>query len=228
MGYNYPGRRKTARAQESLFGLTGQAPGKIPERDPGMPYHDADTRQLRFESVALPFMQALYNTALRLTADAQDAADLLQETYLRAYRTFDNFRPGTNCKAWLFTILHSVVINWRLKTRREVGPLPVEELEERFRLFVEAPAAGGELGDIEAWGVGWTDEVEAALRALPEEFCSAVLLVDVHDLSYEEAATALGCAVGTLGSRLFRGRRLLFAALQDYARRAGYVKGVEP
>jgi RNA polymerase sigma-70 factor (ECF subfamily) len=193
-----------------------------------MPQHDADERQLRFKSVALPFMQALYNTALRLTADAQDAADLLQETYLRAYRTFDNFRPGTNCKAWLFTILHSVVINWRLKARREVGPLPVEELEERFRLFVEAPAGVGELGGIDAWGVGWTDEVEAALRALPEEFCSAVLLVDVDELSYEEAATALGCAVGTLGSRLFRGRRLLFAALQDYARRAGYLKGVEP
>ncbi len=192
-----------------------------------MPYDDADARQIRFESIALPFMQALYNTALRLTADAQDAADLLQETYLRAYRTFDNFRPGTNCKAWLFTILHSVVINWRLKARREVGPLPVEELEERFRLYVEAPAAAGESGNIEEWGMGWTDEVEAALRALPEEFCSAVLLVDVHDLSYEEAATALGCAVGTLGSRLFRGRRLLFAALQDYARRAGYVNGVE-
>jgi RNA polymerase sigma-70 factor, ECF subfamily len=185
-----------------------------------MPHHEADERQLRFESVALPFMQALYNSALHLTADAQDAADLLQETYLRAYRTFDNFRPGTNCKAWLFTILHSVLINWRLKARREVGPLPVEDLEERFRLFVEPR------GD--SWGTDWTDEVEAALRALPEEFCSAVLLVDVHDLSYEEAATALGCTVGTLGSRLFRGRRLLFAALQDHARRAGYVKGTEP
>ncbi len=192
-----------------------------------MPYPSADARQIRFESVALPFMPALYNTAFRLTADAQDAADLLQETYLRAYRTFDNFRPGSNCRAWLFTILHSVVINWRLKARREVGPLPVEELEERFRLFVEAPAGGGESGSIEAWAMGWTDEVEAALRALPEEFRSAVLLVDVLDFSYEEAATALGCAVGTLGSRLFRGRRLLFAALQDHARRAGYVRGVQ-
>lgn len=226
MGFTRGGP-KTARAQESLFRLTGQPPEKIPERDPGMPHH-ADEKQLRFESVALPFMQALYNTALRLTADPQDSADLLQETYLRAYRTFDNFRPGTNCKAWLFTILHSVVVNWRLKARREVGPLPVEELEERFRLFVEAPAGGGEPGSIEAGGVAWTDEVEAALRALPEEFSSAVLLVDVHELSYEEAATALGCAVGTLGSRLFRGRRLLFAALQDYARRAGYVRRVEP
>ena len=194
-----------------------------------MPHQDADARQLRFESVALPFTQALYNAALRLTADAEDAADMLQETYLRAYRTFDNFRPGTNCKAWLFTILHSVVINRRLKARREVGPLPVEELEERFRLFIEAPPGAEDgLGGIEAYGLRWPDEVEAALQALPDTFRSAVLLVDVHELSYEEAAMALGCAVGTLGSRLFRGRRLLFAALHHYALSAGYLRSPKP
>lgn len=177
-----------------------------------MPHGDVRARQLRFESLALPLMRALYNTALRLTADADDAADVLQETYLRAYRTFDNFRPGTNGKAWLFAILRSVIINRRLKTRREVGSLPVDELEERFCLAVEAPDAG----------TGWGNEVEAALRALPEPFRLAVLLVDVQELSYEQAATALGCRVGTLRSRLFRGRRLLFVALEDYARRAGF------
>ncbi len=190
-----------------------------------MPHSEPDERSLRFESLALPFMRALYSTALRLTADPEDAADVLQETYLRAYRTFDNFRPGTNCKAWLFTILHSVIINWRLKAQREVGPLPVEELEERFRLFVEAPVgADGASGGVETWGMPWTDDVEAALRALPEAFRSAVLLVDVQELSYEEAAAALGCPVGTVRSRLFRGRRLLFAALQEYARRTGYLR----
>ncbi len=190
-----------------------------------MPHSDADERQLRFELVALPFMRALYNTALRLTADTDDAADVLQETYLRAYRTFDNFRAGTNCKAWLFTILHSVIINWRLKARREVGPLSVKELEDRFRQFVEAPAGTeGAVGDVDARGPRWADEVEAALRALPEAFRSAVLLVDVQELSYEEAAAVLGCGVGTLGSRLSRGRRLLFAALQHYALRAGYLR----
>ena len=194
-----------------------------------MPHSDADERRQQFESLALPFMQALYNTALRLTADVDDAADVLQETYLRAYRTFDNFRPGTNCKAWLFTILHSVVINRRMKARREVGPLPVEELEERFRLFIEAAGgADGASQGVEAWGKWWPDEVEAALRALPEVFRSAVLLVDVQELSYEEAAAALGCPVGTVRSRLFRGRRLLFAALEDYARRAGYLRQERP
>jgi len=190
-----------------------------------MSHDDAAERQARFESLALPFMRALYNTALRLTGNADEAGDLLQETYLRAYRTFDNFRPGTNCKAWLFTILHSVFINSRLKARREVGPLPVDELEERFHLFVEPPEGGS--GDVEAWGAHWTGEVEAALRALPEAFRAAVLLVDVQELTYEEAGTALGCPVGTVRSRLFRGRRLLFAALQHYALRAGYPRSPE-
>ncbi len=187
-----------------------------------MPYSDPDARRRQFETIALPSMQPLYNTALRLTSGAADAEDVVQETYLRAFRTFDNFRPGTNAKAWLFTILYSVVINRRKKARREVGPLPVEELEERYRQFVEAPASGS--GEIEAWGAQWPREIEAALRSLPEAFRDAVLLVDVQELSYEEAAAALGCPVGTVQSRVFRGRRLLFGALEDYARRAGYVK----
>lgn len=143
-----------------------------------MPYSSDHEKRVQFETVALPFMQALYNTALRLTSDEQDAADILQDTYFRAYRTFDNFRPGTNCKAWLFTILYSVFVNRWKKARREVGPLPVEELEERFRLSVESAAGeGGDAGDVEAWGLRWPREVEAALRALPETFRSAVLLV---------------------------------------------------
>jgi RNA polymerase sigma-70 factor (ECF subfamily) len=189
---------------------------------------DADERRARFESLALPFLGALYNTALHLTADPDDAADVVQETYLRAYRTFDNFRPGTNGKAWLFTILHSVCINRWEKRRREVGPFPADELEERFRQFIEEPGGADDGREIETWGRRWPQEVESALRALPEAFRAAVLLVDVEQLSYDEAATVLECPVGTLRSRLFRGRRLLFAALQDYARRAGYVRPSEP
>lgn len=190
-----------------------------------MPYVDPDERRRQFEAVALPFMQALYNTGLRLTSNAEDAADVVQETYLRAFRTFDNFRPGTNAKAWLFTILYSVVINRRDKARREVGPFPVEELEERFRLLVEAPAS--DPGDVDAQAARWPREIEAALRGLPEAFRDAVLLIDVQELSYEEAAAALGCPVGTVRSRVFRGRRLLFTALEDYARRTGFVKPEE-
>jgi RNA polymerase sigma-70 factor (ECF subfamily) len=191
-----------------------------------MAYHDPEERRRQFEAVALPFMQALYNTALRLTSDAEDAADSVQETYLRAFRTFDNFRPGTNAKAWLFTILYSVVINRRKKARREVGPLPVEELEARYRQFVEAQDADASELDLE---VGqWPREVESALRALPEAFRDAVLLVDVQELTYEEAAVVLGCPMGTVQSRVFRGRRMLFGALRDYARRAGYLPPETP
>ncbi len=191
-----------------------------------MAHNDPDERRIRFESLALPFMQRLYNTALRLTSDAHEAEDVVQDTYLRALRTFDNFRPGTNAGAWLFTVLYSVVINRRKKTRREVGPLPVEELEERYRLVAEAPI--GDVGDVEAWGASWPKEIEAALRALPEAFRDVVLLVDVQELSYEQAADVLACPVGTVQSRLYRGRRLLFAALEQYARQAGHLRSVDP
>jgi RNA polymerase sigma-70 factor (ECF subfamily) len=191
---------------------------------------DPREKRARFESVALPFMASLYTTALRLSGNAQDAADLVQETYLRAYRTFENFRPGTNCRAWLFTILRSVHINRGLKARRETGTLSVDQLEGRFQQFLATPAAAeSELDAIEAWGARWAPEVEKALRALPEIFREPVLLVDVEGLSYDEAAAALGCPVGTVRSRLFRARRLLFAALREYARQTGHMRrGIDP
>lgn len=194
-----------------------------------MPPTDTDERRLRFESLTLPLMQVLYASARRLAGDPEDAADLLQETYLRAYRTFDNFRLGTNCKAWLFTILYSVFFNRRKQRQREVGPLPPDVLEQRFNAYIEAPAGPeDELDNAPEPGLRWSRDVEAALGALPDAFRAAVLLVDVEELSYEDAATALGCPVGTLRSRLFRGRRLLFAALHDYARRTGYRGRMDP
>jgi RNA polymerase sigma-70 factor (ECF subfamily) len=186
-----------------------------------MSHANPDERRRQFETIALPLMQRLYNTALHLTGDGDDAADVLQDTYLRAYRTFDNFRPGTNARAWLFTILYSVFINRRRKRRREVGPLPPDELEQRFQLYVEQPSHDA-VGQPEAWGASWPPEVQRALLALPDVFRAAVLLVDVEELSYEEAATALDCPMGTLQSRVFRARRMLHSALADYARRAGF------
>ena len=186
-----------------------------------------DEKRARFEAVALPFLKPLYGTALRLAGDPEDAEDIVQETCLRAYRTFENFRPGTNCKAWLFTILYSVHINRGQKARRERGTLSVEELEDRFERYLAAPAsAEAEIGTVEAWGTRWQPEVESALRLLPEMFRAPVLLVDVEGLSYDEAAAALGCPVGTVRSRLYRARRLLFAALHDFARATGRL--VEP
>jgi RNA polymerase sigma-70 factor (ECF subfamily) len=196
-----------------------------------MSQDETSGKRARFEAIALPLMTALYNVALRLVRHPEDAADVVQDTYFRAYRTFENFRPGTNARAWLFTILYSVVINRQKKAQREAQDVRVDEMEDRFAQFVDAPgatrmpdAAGSDPAHIDHMEA---PEVEAALRTLPDAFRTAVLLVDVHEFSYEEAAAIVGCPVGTLRSRLFRGRRMLFGALQDYARRTGYLRTPE-
>jgi RNA polymerase sigma-70 factor (ECF subfamily) len=186
---------------------------------------DVEGKRAAFETVAVPFMQSLYNTALRLTHRTEDAADLVQETYLRAYRTFENFTPGTNCKAWLLTILYSIFINQYHQAKRRPPMESLDDLEERFYRVAQHGDAALDATMVEGWGSRWSPEVERALRQLPEDLRAPLLLVDIEGLSYEEAASALGCAVGTVGSRLFRGRRLLFVMLQEYAHQAGYGKG---
>jgi RNA polymerase sigma-70 factor (ECF subfamily) len=171
-------------------------------------------------------MRAVYNTALRLTHRPEDASDLAQETYLRAYRAFESFAAGTNCKAWLFTILYSVFVNRYRKLQREPRRVSIDELEERYQVFLKAEGpADPLLAMLGSESRSLDSEIEEALRQLPESFRSAVLLVDIEELSYEEAAAALGCPVGTLRSRLFRARKLLFGALRGYARQTGYMKG---
>ena len=174
------------------------------------------SRRARFEEVAVPLMKALFNGALRLTHERHTAEDLVQEAYLRAYRTFDGFTEGTNAKAWLFTILYSVFVNRYRRQRREPESLPPDEFESALARASEASPSTPET-------LPASEEVKAALARLPEDFRAAVVLVDLHDLSYDEAAGALGCKVGTLRSRLFRARKLLFAALMDHARELGYV-----
>lgn len=192
-----------------------------PEQSPERP-----GKREAFEAEAIPFTRALYNTALRLTQDPHDAADLVQETFLRAYRTFENFVAGTNCKAWLLTILYSIFVNQYRQTKRRPRIDSLDELEERFHQFAQTrPGPEFDIAMVEGWGSRWSPEVERALRQLPEDFRAALLLVDVEGLSYQEAASVLGCAVGTVGSRLYRGRMGLFALLRDYASQAGYGKG---
>jgi RNA polymerase sigma-70 factor (ECF subfamily) len=175
----------------------------------------------QFEAVALPFMRSIYNTALSLTRRPEDASDLVQETYLRAYRTFSNFTLGTNCKAWLFTIMYSIFVNKYHKERREPESVSVEELEENFHRSL----AAGEWDPYLAQDARvMATEVNQALNRLPESFRLAVLLVDVEEMSYEEAAAILNCPLGTLRSRLFRARKLLFLELQPYALKKGYLQ----
>lgn len=180
-----------------------------------------EDKRARFEATALGFTKSLYGAALRLTHSAEDASDLVQDTLLRAYRGFESFAPGTNCKAWLFTILYSSFVNRYRKQQREPPGVSIEELEGRFHVWLRAPEQQADA----AIAAASSEEVERALRQLPESFRSVVLMVDLEELSYEEAAAALGCPVGTLRSRLHRARKLLFAALQGYARQMGYLKG---
>jgi len=173
-------------------------------------------RRAAFERLAMPHARTLYRAAFRSTGRAEDAHDVVQETFLRAYRTFDNFQPGTNEKAWLFTILYSIMSNrWRAD-RGAPDEVAVDDLDRRFAEALDATDVNAEQALLRR--VDAAPEVRRALEALPESYRSAILLVDVEDLTYEEASAALDCPVGTVRSRLARGRRLLFTALSDYAR----------
>jgi RNA polymerase sigma-70 factor (ECF subfamily) len=185
---------------------------------------DIESKRAEFEATALPLLQPLYLAARRLAESPDDAEDLVQETCLRAYRTFENFTPGTNCRAWLFTILYSVYINDYRRRQRRGPTLSLEDLEARFQQFVEAPDdREPATATLPAEKLG--PEVDAALRQLSPEFRAAAVLVDVEGLSYDEAAAVLGCPVGTVRSRLFRARRLLFGALHHYAMQSGFTGG---
>lgn len=174
-----------------------------------------EQRRNAFEHLVSPLYAALYRTARRLAGGDADAPDLVQEACLRAFRTFDAFVPGTNAKAWLFTILYSIAINRARRRRLEPDTLPGDEIDRRYEAYLAGPPTAGPRH--------WTEaEVARAVDALPEVFREAVLLVDVEELTYEEAAATLGCPVGTLRSRLFRGRKLLAISLSGYAARAGY------
>lgn len=174
----------------------------------------------------MPHARALHRTAQRFTSRVEDASDLVQETFLRAYRTFDNFQTGTNEKAWLFTILYSIMSNrWR-SAQRVPDEVTFDGLDERFADSVSAAGTNGEQQLLARLGA--TPEIHRALERLPEGYRAAVLLVDVEELTYEEASTVLACPVGTVRSRLARGRRLLFTALMDYATRTGVVRGTAP
>ncbi len=167
-----------------------------------------------FARWALPHMDLVYTASLYLTHSRDEAEDLLQETYLRAYRFWHQFTPGTNCKAWLITILHN---NFNDRYRHRYRDQQAVEFDEE--LYSGNAAAEATPNDPETLVLSHLldEEVEDALRTLPLEFLEVVILVDIHELTYEEAAAGLGCPIGTIRSRLSRGRRLLHAALQGYA-----------
>jgi RNA polymerase sigma-70 factor (ECF subfamily) len=176
--------------------------------------------QATFTEQAEPFMSALYSGALRMTRNPADAEDLVQETYLRAYRGFGGFQEGTNLKAWLFRILTNTFINmYRAKQRRpqESGLDEVEDLYLYRRLGGLEAARTGRSAEDELMDTFSEAEVKAAIEALPENFRMAVLLADVEGFAYKEIAEILDIPIGTVMSRLHRGRKALQKELFDFA-----------
>ncbi len=180
-----------------------------------------DDRRARFDAEAVVHLRAVYGAAYRLTRDVDAARDLTQDTMLRAFRAFDTFTAGTNARAWLLKITYSVFVNQYHRNRRQPQTQSIQALEQQHGF--EPVSADAPMAD--PWQpAGWSEPaVSAALDALPDDFRMTVLLVDVEELSYEEAAVAMDCAVGTVRSRLFRARRLLAASLEDLARTQGHV-----
>jgi len=177
-----------------------------------------------FERVALPQLSHLYTSAFYLTKDKTEAEDLVQETYLRALRFFHKFQPGTNCRAWLLSIMRNLFINRYQQKKREAETVDWEEIDQVYDSMV-GQGEKAERDNPEALLISqlMDEEVEKALRELPEEYRTAIVLVDIEELSYEEAAKVMECAIGTIRSRVSRGRRLLQVALRDYALERGLI-----
>ena len=177
-----------------------------------------------FEREALPHLSALYAAALRMTRNEKDAEDLVQDALLRAYRFFDTFQPGTNCKAWLFRILTNVFCNnYRDREREHVVLTEAESSPANLEQFVGGADDGR---DIETALLGRmvSADVEKALAAVPSDFRMAVILADLEDFSYKEIAEIMDCPAGTVMSRLFRGRKILQGLLHDYAVEQGIIQ----
>jgi len=189
-----------------------------------MGFKTASSKTLReeFERVALPHLSQLYTAAVYLTKDKTEAEELIQETYLRAFQFFDKFQPGTNCKAWLLSIVRHLFINRYWQKKREPEIIDWAKVERAYDSVVEQ----GERADPESllFSKLMGRDIENALKQLPEEFRTAIILVDIEELTYEEAAQVMGCPVGTIRSRVSRGRRLLRVRLRDYALERGLIE----
>lgn len=191
--------------------------------------YTAEDRE-RFEAMVSEHLDGLFGASLRLTRNRSRAEDLLQETFLRAWRSFHTFRPGTNVRAWLYRILMNAYIDGYRKSEREPEVVDQEDVDE-FYLYSKVHESedyrrAGNPEEVLLSNLMDAD-VKGALQSLPETFRNVVILADIEGFSYKEIAEILGIPIGTVMSRLHRGRRQLQVKLWEYARRAHYV-GAEP
>ncbi len=182
-----------------------------------------------FDVAAMPYLDALYNTAYRMSRNAEDAEDLVQETYLKAYKNFDKFETGTNLKAWLFKIMKNTFINSYRKKQLVPPQSDFADIEESFESQVSDEVTRQiKNPETELLENVLDEDVQRALDSLPQDYRMVVLLADLEGFSYKEIAEILEIPQGTVMSRLYRGRRLLEDALLRYARGHGYMRNAEP
>jgi len=176
-----------------------------------------------FEREALPHLDALYNFALRMTGDGDNANDLVQDTFLKAFRFFDKFEKGTNCKAWLFRIMKNTFINAYRKKTKEPIKVDYEEVENFYENVKPSSTDSAHL-EKEIYDNLLDDEISSAIASLPDDFKTVIILSDIEGFTYDEIADFVDCPVGTVRSRLHRARKMLFAKLYKYANEKGYIK----